>query len=118
MIEDGASDFYDLSGEYTSNLDEDDWGNYWWLSEDNEYCIWLTEGLWRVGLYKNIGTTEADIVSIESSDCPHNLITSTGELVAKINWQYKTGEEEWEEAKSHGIYTVTGKVVSLCGYFH
>ena len=110
MIEDDASDFYDFSGEYTSNLDKDDGGNYWWLSEDKEYCIWLTDSLWRVGLCKNIGTNEADIASTESSDCPHNLVTSTGEQVAKVKWQYKVGEEDWEEAKSHGIFTITGKV--------
>ena len=112
VIEDGAEDLSSYSGEYTSNLDIDTGGYSWWMSEDNEYCIWRSDDLWRVGFFSNMGTTEADIVSKQPSDCPHGLITSTGERIAEVTWKYNT-EGVFQEAEPHGIFTITGKCINL-----
>ena len=109
VIEDGLEGLNGLTGEYTSNLDIDAAGYSWWLSEDNEYCIWRSDNLWRVGLFSNMGTTEADIVSKQASDCPHSQITSTGEQIASVTWKYNNGEGVFQDAEPHGIFTITGK---------
>ena len=109
--EDSASHLYDFQGDYTSTLDlSTTTSNHpVWTSASN--AIWWSEDHWWIGELSNMGTTEAGIVSVQNSTCPHNFTTSSGETIGSVTWQYQSATGTWTDAETFGIFTLPGNEV-------
>ena len=48
--------------------------------------------------------------------CPHQNRLGTHELPAEQVWKYKSADNAWTDADTHGIYTISGKCI--LGYLY
>ena len=96
-------------GTYVSSLDLEVNDFPWW--QLGEYAIWKSNDSWNIGLLTNLGSDEAEIVSINNTLCPH----STDLLPNQIVWAYRETDGSLTDPGPYGITTTFGKyVIFLC----
>jgi len=72
-------------------------GKDWWLSRDEEYAIWYTDGKWRIGHTNRVGSTTRNADTTDDDKC----VEDTG-----LTWKFFNGDEDhWYDADDGlGVY--------------